>query len=69
MSAVIRMTDRSRGVHHTMFTSVRPEFRWTAARRARYLQSRDPGVVNPNTVVRRVEPRNAPTVINAVFNF
>jgi cytochrome c peroxidase len=60
----------SQGVHHTMFTSVQPGVpvdRGTPAPDIFNLAT--PGVVNQNTVVRRVEPRNAPTVINAVFNF
>lgn len=54
----------SQGVHHTRFDSIV------------YGGSRDVGYGMPDSVfhvghanVRRVEPRNTPTVINAVFNF
>jgi cytochrome c peroxidase len=60
----------SQGVRHTAFTGV------TAGNQVDQgtpepdiFNLASPGEVNANTVVRRVEPRNAPTVINAVFNF
>jgi cytochrome c peroxidase len=60
----------SQGVRHTAFTGVtpgNPVDQGTPAPDIFNLAS--PGDVNKDTVVRRVEPRNAPTVINAVFNF
>ncbi len=53
----------SQGVFHNEFVSVRPG---KSADRTRFLP--DP-IFNVNgTIVRRVEPRNTPTMINAVFN-
>jgi cytochrome c peroxidase len=60
----------SQGVRHTIFKSVtagNPVDQGTPEPDIFNLAS--PGEVNKDTVVRRVEPRNAPTVINAVFNF
>ena len=60
----------SQGVRHTVFTGVmpgNPVDQGTPEPDIFNLAS--PGQVNKDTLVRRVEPRNAPTVINAVFDF
>jgi cytochrome c peroxidase len=60
----------SQGVRHTIFTGVtpgNPVDKGTPEKDIFNLAT--PGQVNTNRLVRRVEPRNAPTVINAVFNF
>ena len=60
----------SQGVRHTMFKGVTagsPVDQGTPEPDIFNLAS--PGEVNANTLVRRVPMRNAPTVINAVFNF
>lgn len=60
----------SQGVRHTIFTAVtpgNPVDKGTPEKDIFNLAT--PGDVNTKKLVRRVEPRNAPTVINAVFNF
>ncbi len=60
----------SKGVRHTIFTGVtpgNPVDKGTPEKDIFNLAA--PGEISTNKLVRRVEPRNAPTVINSVFNF
>jgi cytochrome c peroxidase len=60
----------SQGVRHTIFTSVtpgNPVDKGTPEKDIYNLAT--PGLVNTKKLVRRVPPRNAPPVIDAVFNF
>ena len=60
----------SQGVRHTIFTSIRlgrAADRGTDA--SDIFNTAKPGQLDTASRVRRVEARNAPTVINAVFNF
>jgi cytochrome c peroxidase len=60
----------SQGVRHTIFTAVtpgKPVDQGTPEKDIFNLAT--PGEVNTKALVRRVEPRNAPTVIDAVYNF
>ena len=55
----------SQGVRHTVFTGVMPGNPVDQGTPEPTLQPCFAGQVNKDTLVRRVEPRNAPTVINA----
>lgn len=60
----------SQGVRHAIFTGVtpgNPVDKGTAEKDIFNLAA--PGEIRTEKLVRRVEPRNAPTVVNAVFNF
>lgn len=60
----------SMGVRRTEFVSVTPGKAVDAGRPLPdVFNTRAPGTLDTASRVRRVEPRNAPTVINAVFNF
>src|SRR5712691_11553898 len=60
----------SQGVRHTLFTSVTPGNAVDAGTAAPDIFNvTNPGHLDTASRVRRAEARNAPTVINAVFNF
>ena len=60
----------SQGVRHTLFGSVNPGKAVEAGTPAADIFNlKKPGKLDTNSRVRRAEARNAPTVINAVFNF
>ena len=60
----------SQGVRHTRFVSVTPgNVVDNGVPMSDVFNTVTPGQLNLSGRVRRVEPRNAPTVINAVFNF
>jgi cytochrome c peroxidase len=60
----------SQGVRHTIFTAVRPGNAVEVGKDAADIFNlAKPGELDVYTRVRRAEARNAPTVINAVFNF
>jgi cytochrome c peroxidase len=60
----------SQGVRHTLFTAVRPGNAVDLGTAAPDIYNlAKPGLMDTASRVRRAEARNAPTVINAVFNF
>lgn len=60
----------SMGIRHTLFKGVTPGSAVDSGTPAADIfNTAAPGQLTRQKVVRRVEPRNAPTVINAVFNY